>query len=67
MDKRYKDLHVIDKNGNIILTRRAVTKIRIFDNMIVYTFEKNVNNLVTQQTDFEILLPDTTGLKVVID
>lgn len=64
MDRRYKDIHIFNKNGDEIYTRRQCSNIQITDNVVRYETESNLSLIKPKH---EILITDITGVKVVID
>lgn len=69
MDTKYKDIHILNKDGDEIFTQRQVKNVCIKNNFIVYTTERNRSLLLGEvgTTIHELLIIDTKGVKVVID
>ena len=64
MDRRYKDIHIFNKNGDEIFTRRQCKNVHITENVVSYETETYLSFMSTKH---EILITDITGVKVVID
>lgn len=69
MDKKYKDIHIIDKTGKEIFTRRECISVCVKDNLVIYTTERNTSILLGEvgTTIHELLITNTEFLKVIID
>lgn len=65
MDITYKDIQIIDRNGNVVLTRRMCTEILISDNIIAYKNGKD--KIVHELCLLDLKDYRNRGLKVVID
>lgn len=65
MDITYKDIHIIDRNGNEVLTCRMCTEIAISDNIIAY--KQGKDKIVHELCLIGLIDNRNRGLKVVID